>query len=324
MPSFKIGNYEIKNGLVLAPMAGVTDKTFRSLAKEYGAGLTVSEMISAKGVYYKDKKTRMLSERAQNEDVYAIQIFGSDPEIMAFAAKYFEDEQGDGLIIDVNMGCPMPKITGNGEGSALMKDPKLCGRIVKAITSAVKAPVTVKIRSGWDSSTLNAVQVASECEENGAKAVCVHGRTREQLYRPPVDKSIIKEVKKALSIPVIANGGVYSGREALELLAETGCDGVALAQGAMGNPFLFSECAAVFEGKAYSAPEKSEIIALAQRHVRMLCEDKGEYIGVREARKHLGWYIKGFVGSSEARKMINLSEKQDELIEILEKLSECN
>ena len=324
MPSFKIGNYEIKNGLVLAPMAGVTDKTFRSLAKEYGAGLTVSEMISAKGVYYKDKKTRMLSERAKNEDVYAIQIFGSDPEIMALAAKYFEDEQGDGLIIDINMGCPMPKITGNGEGSALMKDPKLCGRIVKAVTEAVKAPVTVKIRAGWDASTLNAVQVASECEENGAKAVCVHGRTREQLYRPPVDKSIIKEVKKALKIPVIANGGCYSGRDAFELLAETGCDGVALAQGAMGNPFLFSECAAVFEGRAYTSPEKSEVIALAQRHVRMLCEDKGEYIGVREARKHLGWYIKGFVGSSEARKMINLSEKQDELLQILEKLSECN
>ena len=324
MPSFKIGNYEIKNGLVLAPMAGVTDKTFRSLAKEYGAGLTVSEMISAKGVYYKDKKTRMLSERAKNEDVYAIQIFGSDPEIMALAAKYFEDEQGDGLIIDINMGCPMPKITGNGEGSALMKDPKLCGRIVKTVTEAVKAPVTVKIRAGWDASSLNAVQVASECEENGAKAVCVHGRTREQLYRPPVDKSIIKEVKKALKIPVIANGGCYRGRDAFELLAETGCDGVALAQGAMGNPFLFSECAAVFEGRAYNVPEKREVIALAQRHVRMLCEDKGEYIGVREARKHLGWYIKGFVGSSEARKMINLSEKQDELLQILEKLSECN
>lgn len=324
MPSFKIGNYEIKNGLVLAPMAGVTDKTFRSLAKEYGAGLTVSEMISAKGVYYKDKKTRMLSERAKNEDVYAIQIFGSDPEIMALAAKYFEDEQRDGLIIDINMGCPMPKITGNGEGSALMKDPKLCGRIVKTVSEAVKAPVTVKIRAGWDASTLNAVQVASECEENGAKAVCVHGRTREQLYRPPVDKSIIKEVKKALKIPVIANGGCYRGRDAFELLAETGCDGVALAQGAMGNPFLFSECAAVFEGRAYNGPEKSEVIALAQRHVRMLCEDKGEYIGVREARKHLGWYIKGFVGSSEARKMINLSEKQDELLQILEKLSECN
>ncbi|MBQ9692246.1 MAG: tRNA dihydrouridine synthase DusB [Clostridia bacterium] len=321
MPRFGIGDFEIKNGLVLAPMAGITDKTFRSIAKEYGADLTVSEMISAKGVYYKDKKTKLLSERAANEDVYAIQIFGSDPEIMAFAAKVFEEEQKSGLIIDINMGCPMPKITGNGEGSALMKDPKLCGRIVKAVSEAVKAPVTVKIRAGWDQSSLNAAEVAAECEANGAKAVCVHGRTREQLYRPPVDKSIIKEVKKALTIPVIANGGCYSGRDAAELLAETGCDGVALAQGAMGNPFIFEECIAEFNGRAYRKPEKDEIIAMASRHVRMLCLDKGEYIGVRESRKHLGWYIKGFAGSAEARKMINMAEKEEELQEILQKLA---
>ncbi len=324
MPSFDIGNIHIKNGLVLAPMAGVTDKSFRSLAKTYGASLTVSEMISAKGVYYKDKKTKLLSDRAENEDVYAIQIFGSEPEIMAFAARYFETEQPQGLIIDINMGCPMPKITGNGEGSALMKDPALCGRIVKAVSEAVKAPVTVKIRTGWDENSLNAVRVAAICEENGAKAVCVHGRTREQMYRPPVDKETIKAVKKALTVPVIANGGCYCAQDAVELLSETGCDGVAIAQGAMGNPFIFAECQAMFEGKPYERPSVHDVLDVAEQHIRMLCEDKGEYIGVREARKHLGWYIKGLAGSAEARKYINEAENAEKLYEILQKLGKNN
>lgn len=320
MPGYSIGDYFVSYGLSLAPMAGITDISFRSLAKDYGAALTISEMISAKGLYYKDKKTQLLSARAENEDLYAVQIFGSDPQIMAYAAGYFNEIFPQGLIIDINMGCPMPKITGNGEGSALMKDPALCARIVKAVSEASKAPVTVKMRTGWDADALNAVKVAAACEENGAKAVCVHGRTREQLYRPPIDTETIKEVKAALTIPVVANGGVYSGRDALELLEKTGCDGVAIAQGAMGNPFIFEECIAAFEGKSYKRPEKEEIISVAKRHVSMLCKDKGEYIGVREARKHLGWYIKGFSGAAEARKNINFAEKEETLYDILEKI----
>lgn len=320
MPTFKIGNVEIENGLVLAPMAGITDKSFRTLAREYGAGLTVSEMISAKGVYYKDKKTALLAEPAEGEAPYALQIFGSEPEIMASSALKLTQVYPDISVIDVNMGCPMPKITGNGEGSSLMKDPALAGRIVRAIVDTLHVPVTVKMRTGWDKASINAPYLAAVCEENGASAIAVHGRTREQLYSPPVDTDTIRLVKKAVSVPVIANGGVYSGEDALWLLDKTGCDGVMVGQGAMGNPFIFSEIKSAFEGKAYVRPETDEILALAVRHVGMLCEDKGEYIGVREARKHLGWYIKGLRGASEARGRINRAERREELISILNSL----
>ena len=316
----KIGNVEIENGLVLAPMAGITDKSFRTLAREYGAGLTVSEMISAKGVYYKDKKTALLAEPAKGEKPYSLQIFGSEPDIMALSARKLKEDYPEISIVDVNMGCPMPKITGNGEGSSLMKNPALAGKIVRALVDALPIPVTVKMRTGWDKSSINAPILAKICEENGASAIAVHGRTREQLYSPPVDTETVRLVKEAVGIPVIANGGVYSGEDALLILDKTKCDGVMVGQGAMGNPFIFSEIKAAFEGKAYTRPETDEIIALAMRHVGMLCEDKGEYIGVREARKHLGWYIKGLRGASEARGRINRAESREELFEILKNL----
>lgn len=313
----KIGNVEIENGLVLAPMAGITDKSFRTLAREYGAGLTVSEMISAKGVYYKDKKTALLAEPAKGETPYSLQIFGSEPDIMALSARKLKEDYPEISIVDVNMGCPMPKITGNGEGSSLMKNPALAGKIVRALVDALPIPVTVKMRTGWDKSSINAPILAKICEENGASAIAVHGRTREQLYSPPVDTETVRLVKEAVGIPVIANGGVYSGEDALLILDKTKCDGVMVGQGAMGNPFIFSEIKAAFEGKAYTRPETDEIIALAMRHVGMLCEDKGEYIGVREARKHLGWYIKGLRGASDARGRINKAKSREELFDIL-------
>lgn len=316
----KIGNIEIKNGLVLAPMAGITDRTFRLLAREYGAGLTVSEMISAKGVYYSDKKTAVLAEPARGESPYALQIFGSEPEIMASSAVKLKESHPEISVIDVNMGCPMPKITGNGDGSALMKDPALAGRIVRALTDALDILVTVKMRTGWDKSSINAPYLAAVCEQNGASAVTVHGRTREQLYAPPVDTETIRRVKSEIKIPVIANGGVYSAKDALSLLTETGCDGLMIGQGAMGNPFIFTEITCALNGKPYVRPERDEIIALAVRHTDMLCADKGEYIGVREARKHLGWYIKGMRGASEARVTINRAEKKEELFSVLRSL----
>lgn len=323
MPDIVIGKTVIKDGLVLAPMAGVTDLTFRTICREHGASLTVSEMISAKGVWYKDKKTKLLAVRAPSESPYALQLFGSDPEIMAYAAKFLYDADPEIAFIDINMGCPMPKITGNGDGSALMREPELAGKVVRAVSDAVPIPVSVKMRTGWDADSLNAPYLAAVCEQSGAKLICVHGRTREQLYRPPVDTATIKEVKRAVSVPVVANGGIYGASDALRLLTETGCDGIAIGQGALGNPWIFSEISALMRKAEYAPPSKAEIIGTAQRHIDMLCNDKGEYIGVREARKHLGWYIKGMDGAAEARRTINSAESANELHSILNRLLCC-
>lgn len=317
----KIGDKDIGNGAILAPMAGITDVTFRTLCKRYGASLTVSEMISAKGVYYGDKKTATLAVSDKCEQPFSLQLFGSDGEIMAYAAKKLLTINPAIDIFDINMGCPMPKITGNGDGSALMKSPMLAGRIVYALKNATNAPVTVKMRTGWDESTINAPYLAAVCEENGASAICVHGRTRNQLYAPPVDFDTIKKVKESVKIPVIANGGIYSGEDALRLLDKTGCDAVAIGQGAMGNPFIFEEYLAVINGTPYSKPEPEERLKTAAEHVSLLCADKGEYTGVREARKHLTHYIKGMAGSAEARRRINSAESKEELFCILQGLT---
>lgn len=319
--SFRIGKFEIKNGLVLAPMAGVTDAVFRMLCRRFGASLTVSEMISSKGVFYKDRKTAALAASSEGEKPFAVQIFGSDPEIMAVSAVSLLKLNPEINIIDINMGCPMPKITGNGDGSAIMKNPELAGRIVAAVSGACNAPVTAKIRTGWDKSSVNAPYLAKICEANGASAVCVHGRTREQLYSPPVDYDTIGKVKEAVKIPVIANGGIYSGKDAVRVLKETGCDGIAIGQGAMGNPFIFAECAAAINEIPYTAPTTDEILSVAREHVSLLCEHKGEYIGVHESRKHLGWYIKGLAGAAEARRKINAAESARELFDIIETLN---
>ena len=320
---FKIGSVNIPDGAVLAPMAGITDKAYRTLCKRYGCALTVSEMISAKGVYYGDKKTAALADSDESESPYSLQLFGSEPEIMAYAAKKLLSINPAIDIFDINMGCPMPKITGNGEGSALMKNPRLAGKVVEALTEATIAPVTVKMRTGWDKNSINAPYLAQVVEASGASAICIHGRTREQLYTPPVDYETIKAVKKAVKIPVIANGGIYSGADALAVLDKTGCDAVAIGQGAMGNPFIFEEYLAAVQNRPYIAPTTDEILKIAAEHITMLCSEKGDYIGVRESRKHLGWYIKGMTGATEARRKINAAETAEELLCILDCLKKA-
>ncbi|MBE6642900.1 MAG: tRNA dihydrouridine synthase DusB [Ruminococcaceae bacterium] len=322
---FKIGNTELKHGLFLAPLAGVSDRAFRKVCRQFGAECTVSEMISAKGLHYNDTKTAVLAAFSEEEAPFLIQIFGSDPEIMAESAQRLATNNYKACQntcipngIDINMGCPVPKISGNGDGSALMKNPKLVGEIVKAVSEAVDLPVTVKIRSGWDDDNINAVEVALRAEENGAKAICVHGRTKAQMYRDPVNLDIIKDVKKALSIPVIANGGIYTATDAKRMLEYTECDGLMLARGAMGNPFLFSEIKAFLEGREYIPPTMRERMDVAMKHIELMINYKGEYTGVMEARKHLAWYIQGQKGAASAREKVNRAASLEELREIVD------
>jgi len=321
----KIGNIELKNGLFLAPLAGVSDRAFREVCRKHGAECTVSEMISAKGLHYNDTKTAVLAAFSENELPFFVQIFGSDPEIMAESAHKLATNNYKACQntvypsgIDINMGCPVPKIAGNGDGSALMKKPLLAGEIIKAVSSAVDMPVTVKIRSGWDDDSRNAVEMAQIAEKNGAKAICVHGRTRMQMYRDPVDIDIIKEVKEAVSIPVIANGGINDAQSALRMLEYTRCDGLMIARGAMGNPFLFEEIACAIEGREYIEPTMKERLSVAMEHIRLMIGYKGEYTGVMEARKHLSWYIQGRKGAAQAREKVNKAMSLDELESIVE------
>ncbi len=321
----KIGNIELKHGLFLAPLAGVSDRAFRSVCRKFGAECTVSEMISAKGLHYNDTKTAVLAAFSEDESPFFIQIFGSDPEIMAESAKKLATNNYKACQntclpsgIDINMGCPVPKIAGNGDGSALMKNPKLAGEIVKAVSRAVDIPVTVKIRSGWDDDNINAVEVAKIVEENGAKAICVHGRTKAQMYRDPVNIDIIKAVKEAVNIPVIANGGINTADDAKRMLEYTGCDGLMIARGAMGNPFLFEEITAYLEGITYTPPTMEERMNVAMEHIKLMIGYKGEYTGVMEARKHLAWYIQGQKGAAAAREKVNRASNLDELQNIVD------
>ncbi len=320
----KIGNIELKHGLFLAPLAGVSDRAFRKICKRFGAECTVSEMISAKGLHYNDTKTAVLAAFSEDESPFFIQIFGSDPEIMAesaqkLATNNYKACQNTCLPsgIDINMGCPVPKIAGNGDGSALMKDPELAGRIVKAVSDAVDLPVTVKFRSGWDDEHINAVEFAQTVEKNGAKAICVHGRTKAQMYRDPVNVDIIKKVKESVSIPVIANGGINSAEDAKRMLDHTKCDGLMIARGAMGNPFLFEEITCLLEGREYTPPTMEERMAVALEHIELMISFKGEYTGVMEARKHLAWYIQGQKGAAQTREKVNRANNLDELKEIV-------
>ena len=293
----EIGNVKIENNVFLAPMAGITDKPFREICRRFGAGMVYSEMISAKGLYYNDKKTASLMDMT-GEKPCAIQIFGSEPEIMAEIIPKVMGFKPD--IIDINMGCPAPKIVNNGDGSALMKMPELMGKIMRAVTDASPVPVTAKIRKGWDED--NSLLCAKILEDNGASAVAVHGRTREEFYGGKADWGVITRIKQELKIPVIGNGDIFSAEDAIRMFEQTGCDGVMVARGAQGNPWLFKEINELIKtGEVKTAPQPQERLRVALEHILRLIEDKGESRGIKEARKHLAWYIKGLKGATQIR-----------------------
>ena len=319
--SFRIGNTELKYGLMLAPMAGVTDRAFRDICIKYGAEYTVTEMVSAKALHFNDDESKKLAQVSPNELPCAVQIFGHEPEIMAEATDMILNK---GIVkgampssIDINMGCPVKKIVTNQDGSALMKNPALAGEIIKAVCKVSTVPVTVKIRTGWNDSSKNAVEMAQIAEENGASMICVHGRTREEMYTPPVDRETIAKVKRAVSIPVVANGGIYTSEDGIKMLEETGCDGLMIARGAMGNPWLFEEIKAAIDGKKYYPRPFEEKISAAIKQVEIMIEDKGERIALLEARRHLAYYIKGESGSAETRFRLNSSSSFSELKSII-------
>lgn len=313
----KIGKIVLKHGLIMAPMAGVTDRAFRTFAKRFGAEYMVSEMLSAKAVHYGDRKTEELAAIGEEERPVALQIFGNDPAIMAEAADIL-NRRFHPDAFDINAGCPVHKVVSNGDGSALMRNPSLLRRIVEAVVGILPdVPVTVKIRTGWDETSKNACEAASAAQEGGAAAVCVHGRTRAQMYAPPVDLDAIAAVCRTLTIPVIGNGGIESAEDALIMRERTGCDGLMIARGACGNPWLFRHITDVLEGRSPVYPDAEEKIALAVEHAALLVSYKGEKIGVPEARKHLSWYIKGMPGAPAARDRLNHALTLEEMTSIL-------
>ncbi|WP_230398533.1 tRNA dihydrouridine synthase DusB [Novisyntrophococcus fermenticellae] len=316
MKQLTIGSVKLDNPFILAPMAGVTDLPFRVLCKEQGAGLICMEMISAKAILYKNKNTEALMKIHPSEHPVSLQLFGSDSEIISEMAKQIEDRPFD--ILDINMGCPVPKVVNNGEGSALMKNPALVREIVSKTVKAIRKPVTVKIRRGFDEDHVNAVEIAKIIEDCGAAAVAVHGRTREQYYAGKADWEIIRQVKEAVSIPVIGNGDIDMPEKAVQMMNQTGCDGVMIARGARGNPWIFSRTLQYMEtGEASSKPDKEEVIHTMLRHARMQLEYKGAYTGIREMRKHIAWYTSGFPKSARLRSAINEIETYEELKKLL-------
>lgn len=317
--SLKIGSVELPNNLILAPMAGVTDLPFRLLCREQGAGLLCMEMVSAKAIYYRNRNTEALLTIHEQEPPVSLQLFGSDADIISEMAKQIEERPFS--ILDLNMGCPVPKVTGNKEGSALMKDPKLVEEIVRKTVRAIRKPVTVKIRKGFDEGHINAVEIAKIAEANGASAVAVHGRTREQYYSGKADWDIIRQVKEAVRIPVIGNGDVVSPETAEAMLQETGCDGIMIGRGAQGNPWLFRQILHWMEtGEKEEKPTIEEIKTMILRHARLLEEYKGTYTGIREMRKHVAWYTAGCPGSAKLRAKVNEVESFSQLEDLIQRL----
>ena len=319
MKELKIGNVTLKNPLILAPMAGVTDLPFRLLCKEQGVGLIGMEMVSAKAIYYKNKNTESLLEIHHQETPVSLQLFGSDPKVMGEMAKQIEERPFS--ILDINMGCPVPKVVNNGEGSGLMKNPKLVGEIVSAVAKAIKKPVTIKIRKGFDEAHVNAVEIAKVAQEAGAAAIGIHGRTREQMYAGKADWEIIARVKEAGSIPVLGNGDVTDAKSATKMFRETGCDGVMIARAAQGNPWIFREILYEMEtGQPRERPTLEEIRDMIIRHAGLLLDFKGEYTAIREMRKHIFWYTSGIPGSAKFRGRMNGMETMDQLVKTVEEL----
>ncbi len=313
MSKLKIGNVELDNRVVLAPMAGVTDLPFRLLCKEQGAGLICMEMVSAKAIHYHNKNTEELMEIHPDEMPVSLQLFGSEPDLISEVAASIEERPF--AILDINMGCPVPKVVNNGEGSALMKNPKLVEEILTKLTRAVKKPVTVKIRKGFNDENVNAVEIARIAEASGVAAIAVHGRTREQYYSGHADWDIIAKVKQAVKIPVIGNGDIVDGASAKAMIEQTGCDGVMIGRAAQGNPWIFKQVETYLEtGRLPEKPSVQEVKETIKRHAALQLKYKGEYIGVREMRKHMAWYTTGYPNSARFRQMINAMENMEELL----------